>query len=140
MPSIRFAWVSFAVLLFGTVVLGLGACSKPATDQERPEITKRGAQLHQVELSWDPPTARADGAGITPEELGGYKIYYGTSPESMDQVIKIEDRNKTGHVIHNLAPRTYYFAVTAYDRTGRESTISEIVSKTIEPTRNSPEK
>ncbi|SCZ66473.1 fibronectin type III domain-containing protein [Thiohalomonas denitrificans] len=136
----RFAWVSFAVLLFGTVVLGLGACSKPAPDQERPEITKRGAQLHQVELSWDPPTARADGAGIAPGDLGGYKIYYGTSPESLDQMVEVKGGSRTRLVIDNLPPRTYYFAVTAYDRTGRESRISEIVSKTVTPTRDTPKK
>ena len=135
MPPVKIATGPYAAsIMIGIFALGLSACSSPSPEQGRPKLTD------QVELSWEPPAARADGTGIAPEDLGGYKIYYGTSPDSMNKVIEIEGGGKTKYVIDDLPPHTYYFAITAYDRAGKESTISEVVSKTIAPSRGSPQK
>ncbi len=129
-------WLRYTTLsLYVSFILGLMGCSQPGYVQETSEMPKRSSQGHEVELSWAPPTARADGAGISAEELGGYKIYYGTSPESMDKVIDVKGGSKTTYIIENLSPRTYYFAITAYDSAGRESRTSEVISNTVDSKR-----
>ncbi len=78
-------------------------------------------------LTWNPPTTNTDGTSLT--DLAGYKVYYGTSSGGYTSVITVG--NVTTYVIGNLAPGTYYFAVTAYDSAGTESTYSNQASKTI---------
>ncbi len=78
-------------------------------------------------LSWNAPTTNTDGTTLT--DLAGYKVYYGTSSGNYSTVINVG--NVTTYAISNLAPGTYYFAVTAYDSTGAESSYSNQGSKTI---------
>jgi hypothetical protein len=70
-------------------------------------------------LSWD-----ASQAGVT-----GYKVYYGTSSKSYTS--KVDVGMVSSYTVSNLPSGTYYFAVTAYDSTGNESTYSNEGSKTI---------
>lgn len=77
-------------------------------------------QQYSPTLTWCPsPTAI------------GYKIYYGTSPGSYGEPI-IKD-NIPNHVVHQLGPGTYYFAVTAFDINGAESDFSNEVPLTVVP-------
>jgi hypothetical protein len=70
-------------------------------------------------LSWD-----ASQTGVT-----GYKVYYGTSSKSYTS--KVDVGMVSSYTVSNLPSGTYYFAVTAYDSTGNESTYSNEGSKTI---------
>ena len=79
-------------------------------------------------LSWDAPQTYVDGRPLG-DALGGFKVYYGTSSRNYAHVVdagKVTTYNVTG-----LPPATYYFAVTAYDRSGNESDYSNEVSKEI---------
>lgn len=79
-------------------------------------------------LSWVAPTAYTDDSELT--DLAGYKIYYGEDAEDLDQVIMIEDPNDLTHVFEDLRTgTTYYFAVSAYNSTGVESRLSDLVNK-----------
>lgn len=74
-----------------------------------------------VSLAWDPVTTNEDGSAIS--DLGGYKVYYGTSPGSYTDSAKIGDA--TSCVINDLLPgTTYYFTVVTYDTLENESTFS----------------
>jgi hypothetical protein len=68
----------------------------------------------QVTLSWNP----------NPEpDIAGYKVYYGTGSRIYSWFFDVG--NVTTHTITNLPDgTTYYFAATAYDTTGLESTKS----------------
>jgi len=71
----------------------------------------------QVTLSWDP---------VTQADLAGYKIYSGFS--SKDYVDELNVGNNTSWTISDLVEgETYYFATTAYDIYGNESTFSNEV-------------
>ncbi len=73
--------------------------------------------LSQVTLTWD-PNSEAD--------LAGYKLHYGTSSGSYDQVVNAG--NQTFGTISNLTSgQTYYISVTSYDTSGNESTNSNEV-------------
>jgi hypothetical protein len=82
-----------------------------------------------VELEWSPPPTYTDGSNLSPADIGGYKIYYGTIPG-----LYIDHRdvgNTTSIQISSLnlpTKQTYYAAVTVYDSDGYESPFSNEVS------------
>jgi hypothetical protein len=63
----------------------------------------------------------------TEPDIAGYKIYFGTAPRNYDHSI---DVNRITEYAISALPDTglYYFAVTAYDLTGNESSYSEEVT------------
>ena len=80
-------------------------------------------------LSWVPPTQNTDGSVLM--NLSGYRIHYGTSASALNQTVTLSNPGITTYVIENLAPATYYFAVTAFTSAGAESALSATASKTI---------
>ena len=80
-------------------------------------------------LDWMPPTQNSDGSVLT--NLAGYTVYYGTSPGSLTQTVKITNPGLTAYTIPNLPSGTWYFAVSAYSSAGVESGRTTTVSTTI---------
>jgi hypothetical protein len=80
-------------------------------------------------ISWVPPTQNTDGSPLT--DLGGYRIYYGTSVAALTQVAEISNPGITTYMVQNLSPATWYFSLRAFRADGTESDPSNIVSKTI---------
>ena len=80
-------------------------------------------------LTWSPVTKSTDGKKLT--NLAGYKIYYGNSPNRLNNVIKVPDIGLTTYQVSNLSHGTWYFAVAAYSNDGKESELSPVVSKTV---------
>ena len=76
-------------------------------------------------LSWAPSTST---------NLAGYKVYMGTASGVFSSSLTIG--NTTTYTASNLGVgHTYYFAVTAYNGSGIESSYSNEVSKSIYQTR-----
>ncbi len=82
-------------------------------------------------LSWAAPSTRTDGSALQMSEIGGYKVYMGTTPDDLVFVDDITDRHTTEYKTSPLSEGTYYFAVTTYATNGIESGLSAIVSKQI---------
>jgi hypothetical protein len=80
-------------------------------------------------LSWDAPSQRVDGSPLM--NLAGFKLYYGTSANNLQNVIQVADPGARSWVIENLTTGTWYFAASAYDQGGIESARSNVASKTI---------
>lgn len=80
-------------------------------------------------LSWTVPTTNTDGSSLT--DLSGYIIDYGTSAGSLTQSVTIADPSTTSYTLHELASGTWYFAISAYTSNGAQSSLSNVVSKTI---------
>ncbi|MEP7311956.1 MAG: fibronectin type III domain-containing protein [Pseudomonadota bacterium] len=80
-------------------------------------------------LSWTPPTLNEDGSSLN--NLAGYKIYFGTDPNSLSQSVQITNPGLTIYVMANLAAGTTYFAMSSYNTAGTESARSLVGSKTI---------
>jgi len=76
-----------------------------------------------VTLAWDPNTET---------DLAGYKLYIGTASRTYGPPILLG--KVTTYTVTNLAPGTYYFAVTAYNTAGLESGFSNEVSAVISGT------
>lgn len=79
-------------------------------------------------LSWTAPTENTDGSTLN---LSGYRIRYGTSANALTSTIVIENASVTTYVVEDLAPTTWYFAVTAVNTTGAESAYSNVANKQI---------
>jgi hypothetical protein len=78
-------------------------------------------------LTWAAPSTNEDGTPIS--SLGGYKVYYGTTP---GVYTSINVGPASSFQVSGLAMgEVYYFAVSAYDSSGNESDLSEVVSKVI---------
>lgn len=81
-------------------------------------------------LAWDAPATNSDGTALA--DLNGYIVYYGTSTGSYSQSVDVG--NVTAYSVTGLSDgATYYFAVSAYDTSGNESTKSNEITKTIPP-------
>jgi hypothetical protein len=70
-------------------------------------------------VSWIPPTVNTDGSVLG--NLAGYHIYYGTSPDNLNQSVTLTNAGLTRYVLSELATQTWYFAMTAYNAIGVES-------------------
>jgi hypothetical protein len=92
-------------------------------------ITVAEASSDTVTLSWQAPTANADGTALV--DLKGYKVHYGSSSKSYSDVIQVANPGLTTYVVQNLPAGKYYFAVTAYNATGTESALSGEVSTQV---------
>ena len=90
------------------------------------EVTSTSATL-----SWSAPSVRADGSPLPLSELSGYRLYSGSSPNSLSLLVDISDISKTEHKVTNLDAGTHYYAVSAYNINGIEGAMSDVVSKTI---------
>jgi len=80
-------------------------------------------------LSWEAPTTNTNGQPLT--DLAGYRIYYGTDANNLTASVQLRSIGLQTYVIDDLGAGTWYFAVRAYTNTGTESTLSQVVSKTI---------
>lgn len=80
-------------------------------------------------LNWSTVSTDANGAPL--KDVAGYKIYYGTAPGALRQVIVVADPQRTSYRVGNLGPGTWYFSVIAYTKEGAEGVVSPVRSKTI---------
>lgn len=90
---------------------------------------KRDNLLGKANLSWNPSSE---------SDIKGYRIYYGTEkrkgdcPKDGGYGKKVDVGNRTSYQLENLENNsTYYFSVTSYNTSGKESCFSEEMSKTV---------
>jgi len=82
-----------------------------------------------VTVSWDPPNQNADGSSL--DDLAGYRVYQGNE----EQLSIVQELNETGAGERRLAQipdvteANSCFAVTAYDTSGNESALGEVICK-----------
>ncbi len=121
-------------LLFLIVLLSLAltACGGGG------DVLRSGSGEVVATLTWVPPEENTDNTPL--EDLGGYRLYMGDSPNSLQPVIdipasttrfEITDNDVFSAIGSTATGRslTVYFALTAYNSLRIESSLSEIVSK-----------
>jgi fibronectin type 3 domain-containing protein len=103
------------------------AAAQPSTSASAPLPTPGTSN---VTLSWVGPTENTNGSALT--DLAGYKIYYGTSPKQLNEMVAVANPGLQTYVIDGLAVgATYYFSITATATDGTESVASTVVSTII---------
>jgi hypothetical protein len=93
-------------------------------------VVGEGNPQSNVTLSWQAPTMNSDGSTLA--DLKGYKVHYGPSSKTYSDIIQVANPGLTSYVVQNLAAGKYYFAVTAYNAAGQESTLSSEVSTQVD--------
>jgi hypothetical protein len=88
------------------------------------------ARTGTARLSWNAPTTRTDGSPF--ENLAGYRIKYGISPDELPCLVEIRDPKVTTWTVTGLSPGTWYFAVASFDGGFVESDLTDVVSKRID--------
>jgi hypothetical protein len=88
-------------------------------------VTQVGAGT--ASLSWSAPASNTDGSAAS---VGGYKIYHGTSPTSLTDVVVLTG-SATTYQYGSLSTGTHYFAISAYASSGEESIKSAVASQSI---------
>jgi hypothetical protein len=133
--EIRLQRVAYTlVLVTGLAVLvgcDAGGSTTPSFTPGASTNTPTPAPTASATVSWTAPLARVDGTSASINEIGGYNIYYGTSPTALTKVVRVPDAYIFTYNIGNLALSTYYFVVTAYDSKGVESAYSNVVTRVI---------
>jgi len=115
------------VLLAAMTVAGCDG--GPATVATGATSISSSASIGAATLSWVPPSENTDGSALT--DLAGYRIYYGTGPNSLTEVVDVPTVGISDFVIDHLTAGTYYFSIRAYTAAGIESALSNVVSDTI---------
>jgi hypothetical protein len=92
-------------------------------------VTALATASGRATLSWNAPTERTDGSPLT--DLAGFRVYFGNSLDDLRYVIDVRDAGARSWVVDNLTSGTWYFAATALDTTGAESSRSNTTSKII---------
>jgi hypothetical protein len=82
-----------------------------------------------LNLSWISPTENSDGTPLT--DLKGYKIHYGIQSQSYTGAISVDNPTVTTYLVNSLPAGKYFFAVTAYNAAGLESSMSDEVAATF---------
>jgi hypothetical protein len=113
---------------YANIVISVSAGSAPVSLTAF-AITVTQSSLGSATLSWTQALQNTDGTALT--SLAGYRIYYGTSPGNLSQVIQLTGTGLTTYVISNLSSATWYFGMTAYDSAGIESALSNLGSKAV---------
>jgi hypothetical protein len=133
----RWRWILAAMLI--ALLCGChddneskSADQAPAPGGSAPPPTSSPAPISQARaatLEWTMPTTMTDGSTLA--DLAGYRIHYGTSVRSLDTVIEIRNPSVSTYMVEDLAPGTYYFAVTAFNSHNHESERSNAGRKEI---------
>jgi Putative Ig domain len=93
-------------------------------------VAAAGSTSNTVTLSWQAPTENSDGSALM--DLKGYKVHYGSASKTYSDIIQVANAGLTTYVVQNLPTGTYYFAVTAYNTSGKESSLSGEVSTQVD--------
>jgi hypothetical protein len=110
----------------GTISSRLVQLSKAASDVQ--PISQN------IQLAWQQPTAREDGATLTAADIASYEIYYtsiAADNSSTDNVITVNNGATTQFVLQNVPTGEYFFAVAAVDSNGLKSNMSDIVTTIV---------
>jgi len=113
-----------ALVFLASALAGCMGKDTASTNGSNPTPSNTGSAT----LSWTPPTTDTNGNPLT---VGGYVVYYGTDSADLTQSVNITDGGTLTTVIDNLAFGTWYFGIAAIGSDGMESTISNVVSKTV---------
>ena len=84
-----------------------------------------------LSLRWTAPSARSDGSALALSEIGGYRIYYGTSRGNYPGMYDQTNGAATSATVTNLASGAYYLVMSTYDTSGREGPRSPEVTKNV---------
>lgn len=116
---IKFGLIKSLVIL--CVILQVSSCSSDGGSSDGGSIIYGGSSSSTV--NWIAPVARADDTPLSLSEIGGYRIYYGTTAGDYPNQLDIQDGTALQATL-TIPSGVYYYVITTYDVDGRESAFS----------------
>jgi Putative Ig domain len=113
---------------FANIVISVSD-GKATTSLPPFSISVTKAVVNTVTLTWAAPTQNSDGSTLT--DLAGFTVVYGTSQNALDQTVRIDNATASTWSSDNFPSGTYYFAVKAFNTSGGEGSLSDVMSKTF---------
>jgi hypothetical protein len=101
----------------------------PAPPASNPPASPPASGLGTAVLSWSAPTQNIDGSALG--NLAGYRVYHGTDPATLSNVVQLQGAGQASYTFTDLANGTHYFSVAALTAGGVEGERSPVRSKTI---------
>jgi fibronectin type III domain protein len=123
LQSLNGKWSAVLLLML------LSACHDSGQSAAGPTGAPQSVSGGSATVSWEAPTTNTNGTALT--DLSGYRIYYGSSANDLNQMIPVETIGIQTYVVDGLTAGTWYFAVRAVTSAGTESALSSVVDKTI---------
>ncbi|HUQ11108.1 MAG TPA: putative Ig domain-containing protein [Steroidobacteraceae bacterium] len=80
-------------------------------------------------LRWEAPPSKVDGSPL--DDLAGYRILYGRTPEDLDNSVLINDPATTSYEFSSLSKGLWYFTVVAVNSGGLEGPPTVVTTKSI---------
>jgi predicted phage tail protein len=119
-------------------VTGPGQCTNAFFGNDPLDGTVKECQMQSpapgatgsAAISWSMPTSNADGTALT--DIAGYRVFYGTNPGSLSNVVNVAGASSTSTSVTGLAAGTYYFAVATVNSSGVQSVASNVASKVVQ--------
>jgi major membrane immunogen (membrane-anchored lipoprotein) len=117
-----------AIMALVMSVFLLSACGdSDSTSSTTTTASQTIAQTDRISLAWTPPTTRSDGSFLEAGELAGYRIYMGTKSNNLAPLVDLSDDSITQYTVSDLPSGNYYFAISAFDTDGLESSYSQVI-------------
>lgn len=120
-----------AALLSGCRLDSASSANDTTRDSSTPpdsatSLSTSAASTASVTVSWQPPDTNVNGSALT--DLAGYHIHYGTNSNALTFEIDVPI-GLTDYVVEHLnANAIYYFAISAYNSHGVESSNTPTLS------------
>ena len=92
-------------------------------------VTAASAGASSVSLNWVAPTENSDGTPL--QDLKGFKIHYGAQSQSYTGAISVNNPTLTTFLVDSLPSGKYFFAITAFNSQGIESSLSDEIAATF---------
>ena len=138
----------YSIKLYGFIIicLVLTACGGgqqtgvPENETEtgitdiNPDPTDQSDDAEPVNASvihWSAPVLFENGDVVAPSDISGFKIYKGSTADSMTVIANISDSSQTNFDLRSFGTGTFYFAITVYDSNSNESTLSTVLYLTV---------
>ena len=87
--------------------------------------------LANATISWNMPTSYSDGSPFAITDIGGYRLYHGTSQDNMVIVADLNNSSLLTYTFTNLTSGAHYFSVSTYNQSGIESSLSAPININI---------
>lgn len=87
---------------------------------------------YTAQLNWSIPDKRQDGTVLALNDIAGYVVAYGTSPEDLSSQLLVDGAQSTQYPFEDLDPsKTYYFKIATIDINDIQGEFSDVVMKSF---------
>ncbi len=124
-------YIEILALVLAVSLLGACGNNNPTSSNDVAGTQPPPGSTASINLSWTPPATRTDGSYLPLGDLAGFRLYMGTSSGNLTPYIDLDSGDISEFSVKNLSSGDYYFAISAFDTDGQESSLSQVILKQV---------